>query len=51
MTSARKQRGIEARRLVFLDETWIETNMAPLRGGHRVANAYVPRSRTGIGKP
>jgi transposase len=26
------QHRIDARRLVFLDETWIKTNMAPLRG-------------------
>ena len=36
---------IEARRLVFIDETWIKTNMAPLRGwgprGERLA-AKVP---------
>jgi transposase len=36
---------IEARRLVFIDETWIKTNMAPLRGwgprGQRLA-AKVP---------
>jgi transposase len=29
---------IDARRLVFLDETWIKTNMAPLRG-------WAPRGR------
>ena len=36
---------IDARRLVFLDETWIKTNMAPLRGwaprGCRL-KAFVP---------
>ncbi len=36
---------IDARRLVFLDETWIKTNMAPLRGwaprGRRL-KAFVP---------
>jgi transposase len=36
---------IEARRLIFIDETWIKTNMAPLRGwgprGQRLA-AKVP---------
>jgi hypothetical protein len=26
------QAGLEPRRLVFIDETWIKTNMAPLRG-------------------
>jgi len=36
---------IEASRLVFIDETWIKTNMAPLRGwgprGRRL-RAYAP---------
>lgn len=40
-----RQRRIEARRLVFIDETWIKTNMAPLRGwaprGRRL-KAFVP---------
>ncbi len=39
------QHRIDARKLVFLDETWIKTNMAPLRGwgprGQRL-NAPVP---------
>src|SRR6188768_733481 len=26
------QSGLDPRRLVFVDETWIKTNMAPLRG-------------------
>src|SRR5690606_36396162 len=26
------QSGLDPRRLVFIDETWINTNMAPLRG-------------------
>jgi hypothetical protein len=26
------QAGLDPRRLVFIDETWIKTNMAPLRG-------------------
>jgi hypothetical protein len=29
---------IEASRLVFIDETWIKTNMAPLRGWGRAGN-------------
>jgi transposase len=41
------QRRIDARRLVFLDETWIKTNMAPLRGwgprGQRL-DARVPHA-------
>jgi transposase len=39
---------IDPRRLVFLDETWIKTNMAPLRGwGPRCKRllAYVPYKR------
>lgn len=28
----RQQATIDPERLVFLDETWTETNMAPLRG-------------------
>jgi transposase len=40
-----RQGRIEARRLVFIDETWIKTNMAPLRGwaprGRRL-KAFVP---------
>ena len=31
----RHQRGIDPRRLVFVDETWLEANMAPLRGWGR----------------
>src|SRR6187399_3076753 len=27
-----RQTGLDPRRLVFIDETWIKTNMAPLRG-------------------
>lgn len=26
------QKGLDAGRLVFIDETWIKTNMAPIRG-------------------
>jgi transposase len=33
-----RQGGVDARRLVFIDETWIKTNMAPLRG-------WAPRGR------
>ena len=39
------QAGLDPRRLVFIDETWIKTNMAPLRGwgprGRRL-RAYAP---------
>ena len=30
-----RQAGLDPRRLVFIDETWIKTNMAPLRGWGR----------------
>ena len=44
----RDKRWIDARRLVFLDETWTKTNMAPLRGwaprGPRL-RAKVPHGR------
>src|SRR6476646_4971862 len=44
----RYQDRIEPERLVFIDETWTRTNMAPLRGwaprGHRL-NAKVPHGR------
>jgi hypothetical protein len=39
------QRRIGPSRLVFIDETWVKTNMAPLRGGGikgRRLNAYTP---------
>ena len=39
------QKSLDPRRLVFIDETWIKTNMAPLRGwgpkGERL-RAFVP---------
>ncbi len=42
------RKGIDPERLVFIDETWTKTNMAPLRGwaprGHRL-KAKVPRGR------
>ena len=45
------QTRIEPSRLVFIDETWTKTNMAPLRGwgakGKRL-RAYVPQGLSGI---
>src|SRR5690349_8985499 len=45
---AKYQSRVEAERLVFIDETWTRTNMAPLRGwaprGHRLS-AKVPHGR------
>ena len=41
---------IDPARLVFIDETWVKTNMAPIRGwcarGRRLA-AKIPRTVTG----
>ena len=42
---------IDPSRLVFIDETWTKTNMAPLRGWARAANACRPRFRTAAGRP
>ena len=42
------QHRFDARRLVFIDETWIKTNMAPLRGwGHkgRRLRGFAPHGR------
>ena len=39
----RHQKRIDPRRLVFIDETWAKTNMAPLRG-------WVPRGQRLIGR-
>ena len=40
----RHQKRIDPRRLVFIDETWAKTNMAPLRG-------WAPRGERLIGRP
>ena len=41
---------LDPRRLVFIDETWTKTNMAPLRGwnrrGHRLVEAPVSSMNT-----
>ena len=41
-------RGLDPRRLVFIDETWIKTNMAPLGAGDRRANACAASRRTAL---
>ena len=42
---------IDPRRLVFIDETWIKTNMAPLRGwGTRGKRVDTPMCRMDIGR-
>lgn len=43
------QSGLDPRQLVFIDETWIKTNMAPLRGGGRRANACAAWLHTATG--
>ena len=45
------QARIDAQRLVFIDETWIKTNMAPLRGWGPRGQRLVARCRTAIGRP
>ena len=48
------QMKIEPQRLVFIDETWIKTNMAPQRGwaprGKRL-RAYAPTRPSATGRP
>jgi transposase len=41
---------IEPERLVFIDETWMKTSMAPLRGGPRVVRGFPPKFRTAAGR-
>ncbi len=47
------QAGLDPKRLVFIDETWIKTNMTPLRGWGLGANASgaLPRTATGARSP
>jgi len=40
---------LDPRRLVFIDETWIKTNMAPLRGWGPKASACAATPRTATG--
>ena len=42
---------IDPSRLVFIDETWTKTNMAPLRGWAPRGERTKPRCRTAIGRP
>ena len=42
---------IEAERLVFIDETWTKTNMAPLRGWAPRGERLIAKVRTAIGTP
>jgi hypothetical protein len=42
---------IDPRRLVFIDETWIKTNMAPLRGWGTRGERLITHVRTDIGRP
>jgi hypothetical protein len=41
----------DPKRLVFIDETWIRTNMAPLRGWQRRARGCTALPRTAAGAP
>lgn len=45
----RYQTRIDPERLVFIDETWIKTNMAPLRGWGRREGLCVVSPRTVTG--
>ena len=50
--SGQKYQGrIDPARLVFIDETWTKTNMAPLRGWAPRGSGSPPRSRTATGRP
>lgn len=41
---------IDPDRLVFIDETWVKTNMAPLRGWGERGKRLIVMSRMVIGK-
>jgi hypothetical protein len=41
---------IEPEQLVFIDETWMKTSMAPLRGQPRVVRGFPPKFRTAAGR-
>lgn len=45
------QAGLDPNRLVFIDETWIKTNMAPLRAGAPKVHACAASPRTVTGAP
>lgn len=40
---------LDPARLVFIDETWAKTNMAPLRAGLRLGSGSMSRCPTGTG--
>ena len=42
---------IDPARLVFIDETWTKTNMAPLRGWAPVGQRITAKCRTATGRP
>jgi hypothetical protein len=42
---------VEPDLLVFIDETWTRTNMAPLRGWDRAGADSLPRFPTAAGRP
>jgi hypothetical protein len=45
------QARLDPRRLVFIDETWIKTNMAPLYGGVPKASVYAALPLMATGAP
>ena len=45
------QARLDPEHLVFIDETWIRTNMAPLRGWGRKASGYAASRRMDAGAP
>jgi hypothetical protein len=45
------QKHIDPKRLVFIDETWTKTNMAPLRGWSPRGRRLPGKAPTGIGGP
>jgi hypothetical protein len=42
---------VDPRRLVFIDETWAKTNMAPLRGWGPKGQRLRDKAPSAIGKP
>ena len=46
-----RQAGVDPKRLVFVDETWVKTNMEPLRGWGPRQERLRRLSRTAIGRP
>jgi transposase len=45
-----RQAGLDPARLVFIDETWVKTNMTPLRGWGPKGRRLVAKARMAAGK-